>query len=95
MKIYWTLKSIPELSQLPLKERGKRWRCAYWRTFRHWETWGALVLMALFTGSGSYFFSGFGSAVMAGTGGFIYSQIVIYVARKYYLHYLKSEPYRS
>ncbi|MGQ1801507.1 hypothetical protein ACT4TW_12125 [Serratia marcescens] len=29
MKIYWTLKSIPELKNLPLKERVKRWRKAF------------------------------------------------------------------
>ncbi|SMB49026.1 conserved hypothetical protein [Serratia proteamaculans] len=29
MKIYWTLKSIPELKNLPLKERVNRWRKAF------------------------------------------------------------------
>ncbi|CAI2535774.1 hypothetical protein [Serratia ficaria] len=29
MKIYWSLKSIPELKNLPMKERINRWRKAF------------------------------------------------------------------
>lgn len=91
MRIYWTLKSIPELSKLSTDERVKRWRRTYKSTFRHWETWAGLVLMGLFSGMGSHFFGWVGTAVMCGLGGELYSQIVIYTARKYYRHRLSVE----
>jgi hypothetical protein len=54
MPIYWTLKSIPELSQLPPKERGIVWRRVYKMTFRHWQTWIGLLGCVAFGYSGSY-----------------------------------------
>ena len=44
MNIYWTLKSVPELSGLPSGERGRVWRAVSLKTFRHWEVWVALVV---------------------------------------------------
>nr|WP_310616407.1 hypothetical protein [Pantoea cypripedii] len=91
MRIYWTLKSIPELAKISSQQRGKRWRNAYRSTFRHWETSAGLVLLGLLAGTGSHFFGAAGAAVIAGLGGFLYSQIVIYVARKYYRHRLSGD----
>src|SRR5262245_54773623 len=46
MQIYWTLKSIPELSGLPSEEIWRVWRAAYWKTTRHWQFWVSLVGLA-------------------------------------------------
>lgn len=91
MKIYWTLKSIPEFSQLSSDERGRRWRSAYQSVFRHWETWAGLALIGFLGAAGSHFFGALGAIVLAGTGGFMYGQITIYVARKYYRYRLLDE----
>ena len=39
MKIYFTLKSIPELSDLSRKERRRLWSRHAYKSFRHWQTW--------------------------------------------------------
>src|SRR5215475_3779534 len=49
MRIYWSLKSVPELSDLPSEERRRVWRAAYWKTARHWQFWAGLVGIGLFT----------------------------------------------
>lgn len=92
MRIYWTLKSIPELSLLSSQERGRRWRSVYKSAFRHWETWVGLALLGLSGAVGAHFFNAAGAAVLAAAGGFVYSQIVIYVARRYYRYRLLGEP---
>ncbi|KOA71525.1 hypothetical protein FHW11_001209 [Pantoea agglomerans] len=91
MKIYWTHKSIPELKDLSMRERGRRWRSAYKSAFRHWQIWGGLVLCGVLAGAGAYFGGIVGTVILAGLGGFIYSQIVTLVVLKNYRHRLKDE----
>jgi hypothetical protein len=48
MRVYWTLKSIPELSTLGFWERGRAWRSAVWasgfyRDRRWWLSVAALL----------------------------------------------------
>jgi len=84
MKIYWTLKSIPELSHLTFQERGKRWRSAYKLIFRHWQTWCGLLICGLCVGAGTSYYGTPGLIISGGLGGFIYGNIAVYVARRYY-----------
>lgn len=91
MKIYWTHKSIPELKDLSMRERARRWRSAYKSAFRHWQTWGGLVLCGVLSGAGAYLGGIVGTVISGGLGGFIYSQIVILVILKNYRHRLKDE----
>ncbi|AOO55909.1 hypothetical protein ACRZER_004374 [Raoultella ornithinolytica] len=91
MKIYWTLKSITELKDLSFRERGRRWRNAYKSAFRHWRTWGGLVLCGAFSGAGAHFGGLAGTVIFAGLGGFIYGQIVTHVVLKHYRHRLQDE----
>lgn len=91
VKIYWTLKSIPELKGLSLRERGKRWRSAYKSAFRHWQTWAGLAICGAFGYAGAYFFGIAGTVILAGLGGFVYGQIVTHVVMKYYRHRLRGE----
>ena len=39
MTFYVTLKSIPELTQLPAGLRWRAWLACVPKTFRHWQTW--------------------------------------------------------
>lgn len=91
MKIYWTLKSIPELAGLTLWERGRRWRSAYKSAFRHWQAWTGLAVCGAFGYAGSYFFGIAGTVILAGLGGFVYGQIVTHVVLKHYRHRLRGE----
>lgn len=51
MHIYWSTKSIPELTQLPKGERDRLWAAVRWKHLRHWQWWVTfaplLVLFAL------------------------------------------------
>ena len=91
MKIYWTLKSIPELAGLSLWERGIRWRSAYKLAFRHWQTWAGLSVCGAFGYAGSYFFGIAGTVILAGLGGFVYGQIVTHVVLKHHRHRLRGK----
>jgi hypothetical protein len=44
MTMYWTLRSIPELADLPASQRQRLWRTCYVYGFRHWQTWLGLLL---------------------------------------------------
>ena len=53
MKLYLTLKSIPELSELPPEERQIAWHECRGKALRHWEAWaGTLAAMMLGIGVG-------------------------------------------
>jgi hypothetical protein len=91
VKIYWTLKSIPELADLTLSERGRRWRSAYKSAFRHWQTWVGLAVCGAFGYMGAYFFGIAGTVILAGLGGAVYGQIVTHVVLKHYRYRLRGE----
>ena len=93
MHIYWTLKQVPELADAPRGERGRRWRAAYKRSLRHWQTWAGLIVCGVCAGVGSALGgiigappvgSLVGAAIGGGIGGFIFSQVAISVARRHY-----------
>ncbi len=92
MKLYWTLKSIPELQELDKSDRKEAWRFAYKKCFRHWQTYLGLAICGLCAGLGSSISDGsiWGSALGGGLGGFIYGQITTSVSRKY-LYQWKNE----
>ena len=85
MKIYWTIKSIPELSQLPDEERKAIWRRCCARATGNWKTWiEFLVLCTTF-----FYCTGFfartwglwgavsGSIIVGSVAGVIWVQVVI------------------
>jgi hypothetical protein len=39
MKLYWSLKSIPELADLPKEKRMEVWRACHPKDIKHWQTW--------------------------------------------------------
>ena len=92
MNIYWTLKSVPELSGLPLRERGRVWRAVSLKTFRHWEVWVALVVpMGLGVFLGNILSQPIGGMIGAALGGFVFSQVAVHFTRPYLRDYLLSE----
>ena len=47
MKIYWRLKSIPELKGLPKDERKRIWRRCSGKALGHWKTQVCFVMVCL------------------------------------------------
>ena len=96
MRIYWTVRQIPELAALPRAERGVVWRRAYARAFRHWQTWAGLVSCGALAGVGGYVggllgHAYVGAGVGGGVGGFVFWQVVIHVILSHYKHLLTSD----
>lgn len=83
MKIYWSLKAIPELASLSPQERNLIWKQAYSRTFRHWQTWLALLGGGLLAGIGSIVGSYPGAVLGGAIGGAIFGQVAIHQALPY------------
>jgi hypothetical protein len=92
----WTLKSIPELSDLSPAERNQFWARISRNSFRHWQTWLGLLGCGLIAAAGEVLgrqlgHPYIGAAIGGGIGGFIYSQSVVYVARMHCLHVLAAK----
>jgi hypothetical protein len=83
MRIYWSLRSIPELAHLGNRELGELWRDARWQTFRHWQTWLGLLACGLCAGLGSSLGGPIGAGVGGGVGGAIAGQVLFRVAEPY------------
>jgi hypothetical protein len=44
MRLYWSIKHIPELAGLPADEQRRLWRDNYMEAFRHWQMWASLAI---------------------------------------------------
>jgi hypothetical protein len=86
--VYWTLKSIPELSGLPRRERGRAWRAVCWKAFRHWEVWVAFVSIGVGTFLGNSLSRPIGGVIGGAIGVFAFSQVAVHFARPYLRDYL-------
>jgi len=96
MRIYWTLRQIPELATLSRAERGLVWRRAYRKAFRHWQTWAGLAACGVLSGIGGYVgglfgHSYIGAVVGGGVGGFVFSQVLAHVVLGHYRHLLAAD----
>jgi hypothetical protein len=49
MRLYWTIKQIPELAGLPADEQRRLWREGYLETLGQWQMWASLAI----TGAGA------------------------------------------
>lgn len=101
MQIYWSFKSIPELSGMPAAERGRVWRAVSWKTLRHWQTWAALAGAGLCSAAGGYLgllvdpsmtSQIIGGTIGAGLGGYAYGQVMTEFARPYLRAFLAARP---
>jgi len=52
--IYLTLKSVPELAVLPSSERSEVWRSHFLYSFKHWQTWLAVLFLGFSITAGAY-----------------------------------------
>ena len=62
MRVYWSLKDIPELTRLAPSERRDAWMQASHKSLRHWQVWGAIILFVAGTCAGSWLGSYAGSS---------------------------------
>jgi hypothetical protein len=89
--IYWTLKSIPELSGVPREERVRAWRAVSWKAFRRWEGWAALAAIGVGIILGNILSRPIGGAIGGAIGSFVFSQVWVHFTRPYLRDYLLSE----
>jgi len=47
MKIYWTIKSVPEFSGMSKKQINEIWIPCYWKTYKHWQQWFMMSISIL------------------------------------------------
>jgi hypothetical protein len=96
MNVYWHLKNVPELSQVPREERRRRWRRVYPKTFHHWETWAGLLVLVAGISLGRHIGTSYGHTFIGGViggyfGGAVLWQTALYVARRHYSEVLRSD----
>ena len=101
MKSYWNLQAIPELSDLPKKQRDRVFSSVVWKAFAHWQTWLALIAVvvlfliglwvdaALFPAIGLENLSSInlGSSICIILGVAAFSQVIISQTRSYMREY--------
>ncbi len=95
MQIYWTKKSIPELSQLPASERKRLWRQSYKDALHERDSKIGIVVVALLSGIGSMLFGPVGAGIGGGIGGLIFGQIISIKIRPYLATAIEAEKLRS
>ena len=84
MRLYWTLNSIPEYTQVPEPERKRLWRDSYRRIWGHWQTWLALIVCGACAGIGSHFGHILGAMAGGGIGGFVLGQVTTHLTLGYF-----------
>ena len=93
MKIYWSLKSIPELKNVSFGERIRRWQRAYSYSLRHMITWLAILLYGLCIALGGLCGQQLGSVFVGlflgvAVGELVCNPLKIAVVRRRYRHVL-------
>lgn len=92
MKLYWTIRSIPELADLDAPARRHIWKAAYKRAYRHLFFWIGLLMFALcmyiVNEINDAFFEirGYAELIIVGAsgglGGYIFVQFAIFTMRR-------------
>jgi len=95
MKIYWSLKSVPELSGMSKKERKVIWRRCYLKTFRNWQTWVAFIACVVCAGIGNVWGQILGAEIIStaiggGIGGLILGLVTAEMESRNIREYLDS-----
>lgn len=96
-RIYWSLKSIPELSHLSWGELIQAWLRVRRHIHRHWEAWVGFLGMIACVGVGAYIGSVFDYPVAGALAGVIVGKVFhthteIYVAWRYHRQDLVGGP---
>jgi hypothetical protein len=45
MKIYWSLNSVPEFTNIDSTMRNKAWRSCCYKSLRHWQIWAIEIFL--------------------------------------------------
>jgi hypothetical protein len=98
MKLYWSINSIPELTDLPNEKRKEVWAVCQSRCFRNWQTGISIVLMGVCIAAGiklGKFYYGhiggiIGAVIAGGIGGSIIWEIKVNIVRPHIREYLSS-----
>ncbi len=92
---YWHATSLPELADLPMRERVRLLAKYWWKPYRHWQTWVSPVSIMLLFGAFIWWANsikhspmwtvtvGVTVALAAGALGFIHKQVVLSWMRPY------------
>ena len=97
LKIYWSLKSVPGLSQMSKKNRKVVWRRCYLKSFRNWQTWVAVAACIACAGIGDVLGRMLGAetistAIGGGFGGLIFGLVTAEMESRNIRKYLDSHP---
>ena len=73
MKIYWTIRSIPEFQGIDKDKVKQIWMPCYWKTYRHWQqrlmaalSIGSLLVFVLWPDKVYLFLTGGGDSINVG-----------------------------
>jgi hypothetical protein len=69
MRLYWSIKHIPELAGLPADEQGRLWRQGYFEAFRDWQMWASLAVVGAGAAVGSLLGASVGWQIVGGAVG--------------------------
>lgn len=85
MKVCWSVRTIPELEELPDYQKSRIMRLSLRRAFRHWESWFGLLFcvtsgilgqhMGHNVGEGNLLFGLIGGGIGGGVFGFLLMQM--------------------
>jgi len=78
MKIYWNLKTIPELQDKPLNLRLMAWFCCVHKTLFHWQIWPPFIIAIGLCFLSAYFVAIYRS-IIGGTLFFLLSFVAIMI----------------
>ena len=107
MPIYWSMKSVPELTPLSKEQRQSVWHATRWRHLRHWQFWIAvaafivwlLIIFAFLDLIRDGTVARIGrlslAAVAGGIGGLFLSHVAIKVKRPHMRRLLQSQGSRA
>jgi len=95
MKIYWTKKSIPELSQLSSDERNRLWKICFKKAIHDWQSKIGIVIAGLFAGIGCMLFGPEGGGIGGGIGGLIFGQIISNRIRPYLIAEIENQQLKN
>jgi hypothetical protein len=98
MKLYFSIKSIPELANLPEEKQKEVWRKCSGKYWQHWQTWFATLVLCACFALGQAVGMRFGGipwrilCVFIGSfiGGVILNQTITSVVRSHIREYLSS-----
>lgn len=94
MKIYWSLKELPELAALSPEQQKQAWKECYKKyALKLWQSWVALALMVALMVIGINLLGGFlGGAIGGGLGAGIWSVTLTNVLRPHLKAYVEQNP---